>query len=191
MSFFFGLLLITIAILILKTLIKTAGGILAMADRVFRHCQRNRYRRLLIDAGQPALNLPDRERDWEALSRDLRKEILARGVRASAEMRRLSQLDLAIEIEKREIELVRLKVEKAQIKARSKTDRSRPSLLKNDKNGAIRSVVPLEQLQAMRVATRSGRSLSQNPQPDLNGSDVHTLAPYTQRSANPSADARH
>lgn len=194
MSFFFGLLVIAIAILASKAVMKAAGAIWHCAGRlrsVFRKRQTIRYQSIPCRTGQPVIHLTNRESDGATLSRELRKEILTRGVRTSAEPRRLSQLDIAIEIEKREIELARLKAEKGQIKARAKTVRPDHSSVKDDRSGATRSFVPVEQLQAMRAATRLERSspprLQREPHPVV----VHEIEQSPRQTAHPSAPVHH
>jgi hypothetical protein len=194
MSFFLGLLVIAIAILAFRTVMKTAGALRRCAGglhSLFRKYRTMRYRSIPFSTGQPVIHLPSRENDWAALSREFRQAILARGVRATAESRRLSQLEVAIEIEKREIELARLKMEKAQIKAQSKTLRPGPASVKDDRSRVTRSVVPVDQLQALQAATRlecgSPQGLRHEPPPEV----VHEVKPSRRQTADPSVPVRH
>jgi hypothetical protein len=194
MSFFLGLLVIAIAILALKTVIKTASALRRCAGglhSLFRKRRTMQYRSIPFSTGQSVIHLPGRENDWAALSREFRQAILAQGVRASAESRRLSQLELAIEIEKREIELARLKMEKARIKARPKTVRPGHASVKDDRSGATRAVVPVDQLQTLRAATRLGpgspQGLRREPPPVM----VSEVEPSRRQTADPSVPVRH
>jgi len=189
MNFFFGLLVIAIAILTLRTVMKAAGAILHRLGglrSVFRKRRTMRYRSIPFRTGPQVINPTNHERAWEALSSELRKEILARGVRASSQSRKVSQLDEAIEIEKREIELARLKAEKSQIKARHKSVRS---TVQSDRKrqGAAPSVVPIAQLQAMREATRIGRSLPHK----LSASGTVDVDLSKRQAANPQSSLHH
>jgi len=160
MNFFMGLLVMALAILALKTAMKAVAILWRWTGRVTRIGRKRRtmrYRSIPCRTEARVTHPANQARDWEALSREFRKEILARGVRASGQTRKLAQLDEAIEIEKREIELARLKAEKSQLKARHKSVRS---TTRSDRQGleTIPSVVPIAQLKAMREATRPGQS---------------------------------
>jgi len=160
MNFFLGVLVMAIAILALKTVISAAAVLWRWAGRsigIGWTRRTMRYRSIPFRTEARSNHPVNPSPDWEALSREFHKEILARGVRASSQSRRLCQLDDAIEIEKRETELARLRVEKSQLKARQKAVRTTtPSDRKGP--GAGQSVVPIAQLKAMREATCADRS---------------------------------
>ena len=156
MNFFMGITVMALAILALKAAMKAVAAFWRWAGRLTRIGRKRRTLRYRSTPFRTEARVIHPAPDWEALSREFRKEILARGVRASSQTRKLAQLDEAIEIEKREIELARLKVEKSQLKARHK---SVHSTAKNDRKGQgdVSSVVPVAQLKAMREATRPSR----------------------------------
>lgn len=120
MNFFLGVLVIVLAILALKTMMKAAAVLWRWAARFNRICRKHRTmwsRSIPLRTEARVIHSVNPPQNWEALSREFRKAILTRGVRASSQTRKLCQLDEAIEIEKLEIELARLKAEKLQIKA--------------------------------------------------------------------------
>ena len=157
MNFVYGVLVIAIAILALKTITKTVASLW----RWLRPLIRTGLRRCTMKDGVAASSTEERAPhsapDWPVLSRELRQAILARGVRASSQTRKLCQLDEAIENEKREIELARLRAEKSQLKARHKSVCSAARSARQG-HGAGQSIVPIAQLNAMREATRAGQS---------------------------------
>ncbi len=157
MNFFYGMLVIALVILALKTVMKIAAALSRWFGLLIRIGRRRNKRRDQSLLSAVAVRPPHRvfdASDWTAISRELRQAILARGVRAS---RKLDRLDEAIEIEKREIELARLKAERSQLKARHKSARSNAPSAKQG-HGTGRPVIPIEQLKAMREATRAGKS---------------------------------
>jgi len=153
MNFLYGVLVITIAILALKTITKTVASLWRCLSALIRTGRRRRAMKDGVTAPPTEERAPHSAPDWQALSRELRQAILARGVRVSSQTRKLCHLDQAIEIEKREIELARLKAEKSQIKARHKSVRS-AAQYDRKRHGSAPSAVPIAQLQAMREATR-------------------------------------
>ncbi len=157
MNFLYGVLVIAFVIVALKTVMKTAAALsrwFGLLIRIGRRWNNRRDQSLLsgvvVRPPHPGFDTSD----WTAISRELRQAILARGVRVS---RKLDRLDEAIEIEKREIELARLKAEKSQLKARYKSARSNAPSVKQA-HGTCRPVIPIEQLEAMRKAARPGQS---------------------------------
>lgn len=157
MNFLYGVLVIAIVILALKAVMKTAAVFsrwLGLLIRLGRRWNKRRDQSLLSAVAVRQLHPGFDASDWTAISRELRQAILARGVRAS---RKLDRLDEAIEIEKREIELARLKAEKSQLKARHKSARSNAPSAKLG-HGTGRPVIPIEQLEAMRKAALAGPS---------------------------------
>jgi len=156
MNFLYGVLVIAIVILALKTITKTVASLW----RWFRPLMRTGRRRCTMKDGVTAPPAEERALhsapDWQALSRELRQSILARGVRASGQSQKLAQLDEAIEIEKREIELARLRAEKSQLKGRQKSVLTTAQSNRKG-HGANPSPVPVAQLKAMREATRPGQ----------------------------------
>lgn len=157
MNFLYGVLLIAIVILALKTVMKTAAALsrwFGLLIGIGRRRNKRRDQSLLSAVAVRPLHSGFDATDWTALSRELRQAILARGVLVS---RKLDRLDEAIEIEKREIELARLKAEKSHLKARHKSARSNVPSAKLG-HGAGRPVIPIEQLKAMREAARAGQS---------------------------------
>jgi hypothetical protein len=111
MNFILGVLVMAIAILALKTVMKAAAGLCCWAGRLIRICRKHRtmrYRSTPVRIEQRTFHPMPSDADWQAISRELRREILGRGVRVSSQTRKLCQLDEAIEIQKREIELARL-----------------------------------------------------------------------------------
>ena len=160
MNFLYGVLVIAIVILALRTVMKTAAALSRWFGLLFwlgrrQHKTRDRFLHPSVEV-QP-LPPGSAAPDWSALSRELRQSILVRGVRASSQTRRRDQLDEAIEIEKREIELARLRAEKSQLKAWHKSVRSAARSARQG-HGADLPIVPIAQLKAMREATRAGQS---------------------------------
>jgi hypothetical protein len=165
MNFLYGILTLAIAIWALSTTMKAAAGLWRCAVRLIRISRKHgRLHSSPVPVVREEPNIPvaSTAPDWQALSRDLRRNILARGVRVSGENRKLCQLDQAIEIEKREIELARLKAEKLEIRARNKfvrcTDRS-----DRHRRPTSPSVAPIDQIKALREATRIGSSSLSRP----------------------------
>ena len=167
MNFLYGVLVIAIAIFALKTVMKTAAVLWRWVGLLNRIGWRRRGmwdRSITIRTEKRALHPGYAVPDWQALSRELYQAILARGVRASSQARKLDQLDEAIEIAKREIELARLRAEKSQLKVRHKAVRS-TAQCDRKRHGATQSVVPIAQLKAMREATRPGQSIQPTASP--------------------------
>jgi hypothetical protein len=113
MNILFGLFYLGLAIMAFKvvwiTLEAVVTGLWNLATAAAEY-----WRRLMPYKEAPILRMPTPDRDWQRLSREVQDA--TRDAGAS----RLAQLELEIQIERLEIELVRLKAEKAAIKKRSR-----------------------------------------------------------------------
>lgn len=106
----------------------------------------------------PVLRMPTPERNWQQLSRDIQSAICARRTR-DPRAHRLEELEIEIQIELREIELARLKAEKASIKKRTRKASEDGQL---DLFTADRSPTQA-QLEAMRGMLGRGTGRLQDP----------------------------
>ncbi len=106
----------------------------------------------------PLLRMPIPDREWQRLSREIREAIRVRRTR-DPRAQRIAELELEIQIEQLEIELARLKAEKAAFKKRTRkaSEDGQLDLFTADRSPAQ------AQLEAMRGVLGRGTGRMQDP----------------------------
>ncbi|GEM_PF-6762117 len=158
MNFLFGVIFLGLAILAIKAVMSAlqtvATGLWTLATVVAERRPRPVQRE-----EAPILRMPIPDRNWQQLSREVQDAIRARRPRDPG-ARRLAQLELEIEIARCEIELAKLKAEKAAIKMRTRKPRSENGQM--DLFTADRSTAQA-QLEVMRGVLGRGTGRTRDP----------------------------